>query len=378
MQKQYFLTSSGQEVQFDDVNLLGQVSALADDVALSALLRVAGPSGSNPVRAVLPTYTRGASDNSLGTVSSGTGGVTVNPFWAIVGARTAGAPTDIRSACLAAAQAVPLPSQLAGAGTYRLDLVYATLYVDQNTTAVQRFKKDPTTGAVTSSNLPITKYSYVSVSSVTGVAGVSATVPALPSDPVGGFNIPLAIVRLENGFSGASVVTVDKIMDVSPAVMLMDQCAPANGVAKSGSPYWAGTSKSKYFVAASSIGESKVWGVLDTSIGALNGVVLDDSIDWRKRLVEIRTQTGAAGEETAWHSPSTSTALPATAIPTVTQSHTFINGTTDKVIFTLTNGGGTLTIYVDHATGALKTGVTGAPNVSLFFWLSATAQLRNT
>lgn len=373
MQRKPFLTNPGQEIQFDDFNRAADAAARADDVALAPVTRI--PSNNSRLRAILPYAPHGNVDNSVGTVSTGTGGtVTINPFWVVLGP-TPSSLTDIRNA-LYAGNSLSLAAQNAGAGTFRIDLIYATIYVDQNLGGETRWRKDPATKAMSQSTLPVQKQTYVTVSVQAGVASSTPTAPALPSDPPGGFNVALARVKLPNGFTSLSSTTNSMIMDISSLVH--GGIAPASAMYTPGSAFCDGVTKSKHFLAAGSVGkEERVFGV-DGTAGSFNGQVIDDSIDWRKRVLKVSAQFAGGGEEFPWHS-ATGTALPATGGTTIsTLSNSFPVGGADKTIFSNAYNGGTASLVVDATTGALKLAITGSTSFAAFFWVDASAQIRNT
>jgi hypothetical protein len=375
MQKQPYLTNAGQEVTFDDYNRGWSIAAHADDIAISLVTRI--PATSGRLRAILPVRPHGFIDQSVGVVQSGVGSVIVDQFWAFLGPLQGSPtdPTDIRSAVFPGTTSLALTAQTAGVGTFRIDLIYATIFVDQDMAGEDRYTRDPITGATTPSNLPTRKQTYVTVTALAGVPGASPSAPSLPSDPPGGFNMPLARVRLPNGFGALSTVTNDMIMDTSTVVY--GGIRPASSM-RTPALFWDGTQKNKFFMGGSSVGEEKAMLVFDTSSGAFNGAQIDNSIDWRKRYVKVEGQLGAAGEEFPHHS-ATSSALPVTGGTTVGGlSHTFPISGADRTIYSFTNGGGTVGIYVEASTGVLRLAVTGTPAVSGFFWITASAQMVNT
>lgn len=375
MQPQPFLTNHGQEVQFVDINRLGQVASHADDVAISVGARLQPTGGSGRNRAILPFIPTGLVDNTPGTVASATGGVLVRTFTAYAGSSSTD-PSDIRTAIYQQGSVTTLAAQTAGAGTFRIDLVYATLMIDQSMPGETRYVKDPVTGALTSPTVPVQKYSYVVVGVQPGVASSTPSPPATPSDPPGGVNIPLAYVKLANGFGTLTVVTDANIMDIATTVPFGAQ--PVSSAHDLTGSFFTGTSKSKFFCPPTALGTEQRFGGLDTSVGSINNAILDNSIDWRNRIIRVEAQTGAAGENFAWQTASSS-ALPAVGVAcTSAIVNSFPVGAANKTIYTTTNGGGTLSLYVDAANGALKVSVTGTPAISAFFVLTAFGQVPNT
>lgn len=371
MRSQVIVSNDGQELQRADINRLGVASALADDTALASLIRL--PT-TNPRTKAIQCY-------SGEVISTGTGGVLVNAFWAFLGPAT-GSPADVgntRSACFLGASQ-PLAAQTGGVGTFRIDLVYATLFVDQNKAGEDRYIKNPSTGIISSvpTNLPVEIYSYITIGVAVGTAALSPTAPALPSDPPGGFNIPLAYIRLPNGFGALSSTTNDMIFDVAPTVH--NGMQPAKEMF-AGINFGGPTgSKNKYWIGATSTGrESRFFGIDSSILSVFNNSVVDDSIDWRNRLLEIKAQTtNIATEEFPWHS-STSTSLPVTgAATTIGLANSFLISGANKTVYSVTAAGGTLSLYVNASTGALTAVISGTPALTAFFWIDATGRISNT
>src|ERR1700728_290119 len=111
----------GQEVEQEDINLLGTTSGLADDRVLAELLRLAPFDGTNTAKAILP-YALRAGDSATVVPNGATGSVRVLPFRAIIGSRTTiatdplAAWRDIRSSVYA---------QTTGGGAFGAAAVFA-------------------------------------------------------------------------------------------------------------------------------------------------------------------------------------------------------------------------------------------------------------
>lgn len=373
MQNEVYLNSDGQEFQRTDINRMGVAAALADDIAQASTVRLLP---SNPRdRRILP-YAPAGQDNSPGTVASAVGGVVVKPFRAYVGALSGANPSDIRSADYNSTSIIALTAQTAGAGTFRVDLVYATLYFDQDGPAEVRYLKDPSTGSMTTPMLPTYKHAYVTISVVAGTASSTPTPAATPADPPGGVVIPLAYVRLANGFSSASTVTNVNIMDVSKTVR--SGLRPANGLHSTSGPFFDGTIKSKHFMPAGTIGTFELMVVFDTAVGSLDGGVLDSRFDWRKRYFHVVGQTGVGGTDLA-HANATSSALPLTGTASIgSMAHSFSVAAADPTIWSATNGGGTVSFKVNATTGVMYLAVSGSPNLAGVFFLKSSEQVFNT
>lgn len=222
----FFLAQNGQQVQQGDFATLGTTSGLADDRALSDLLRLVPYSGT-VAKAVLPYRYKNITGDA--TVTPGTGGVTINPFRAIVGSRTAvgtdalASWRDIRSAVfVGGATSLTKAQGLAnGPGTpgeYRWDLVYAAVSPDTNGATVSRLVKDPTTKVVAAQTVSTTKSTTCTIGVVQGAASATPAFPTITADSGGTYYIPLAYVLIANGFGLSSVVSPADIYDIAPVV----------------------------------------------------------------------------------------------------------------------------------------------------------------
>ncbi len=142
-----------------------------------------------------------------------------------------------------------------------------------------------------------------------------------------------------------------------------------------------------------------------------NGAILDDSVDWRKRVFKWMAKIGgpaANDSKFPWNSSGGQGLLvgdrsvPSAGGTDLSAEQTYqlgfgqsfavdaISGTLTAAYFKATtdgansaNAGGVMAastviaIYVDASTGALKLGVAGVPAVCLFLWLDATAPYGN-
>lgn len=220
-------TSDGQEVQQQDINTWSATAGLADDHVLAEFLRLAPYDGTRVYKAIIPNgYRNTTGVPHVGTVSPGTGVLTISPFRMVVGSRNAvnGAPNDnatypnpsgdsdalanwrdIRSGVYVGG-ATSLMGTVTpannGGGTARWDLVYAELSVDTAQNNVTRRVKNPTTGVLTSPSVPQYLLSPVTVGIVTGTPGATPALPALPADGAGNYYVALAYVAIQPGFTG--------------------------------------------------------------------------------------------------------------------------------------------------------------------------------
>jgi hypothetical protein len=334
MEDKYVAAANGIELQTTDAELIAEVAALADDRLLAEILRIT-PYGGTVLKAVLPFAHLGA-QGGIVEGNGASGQVKLNPFRAVVGPRTAAgtdakkAWRDIRSVVyVGGATSLTGTANIAAnaSGNARIDLVYATVAVDANGASVTRYAKDPSTKVVTSSSVVRSKVTSVTIGVVTGTPGASPAVPATPADGGSSYVIPLAYVRVPNGFGAASTVAVQDILHVSPIVPLARSLGggrsvrPANQNHKAeGSVLtaariatWAnGGTRPAYNVPSECVGSETLLVALDLADASSanwshpgNGTVIDDSRDWTsfyfKWTAFVRATTGVkfAGDKTA-------------------------------------------------------------------------------
>lgn len=337
MQDRFLLLNNGQELQQADINLIAKEASLADDRVFAELLRLAPYNGSAYAKAILP-YTTAL--GPAATVAPGTGAVTVSPFRAVVGSRTAVGTSasdnwqDVRSALfiggltsLTASQAIAANAS----GNPRWDLIYAAVAADANGPSVTRYVKTPATKVVTANSVVGTLTTTVTLGVTPGTPGVAPAFPVLPADGGGTFYIALAYVRVINGFTGASVLGTRDIYEVAPVTTLArsaggglrpaDQQYILNGAAISG----AGTSptngliawppiasqRAAAYVPPSMVGSESLIIAIDLSAPASanwshqNLALIDASRDWRNRVFRWSAAIGNAAAGQAANFPWT-------------------------------------------------------------------------
>lgn len=245
---QYQVLNNGQAFQTQDANLLGLVAGLADDRALAELLRVKAYGGS-VLKYILPFGDGNLGKN--GTViptGSGNGSVFVNPFRAIIGPTTAEGTDskkswrDIRSGLFMGS-----PTARQGlvnfsnnsSGNPRWDLVQAVVTRDANGTSQSRKVKDPTTKVISTVSTVVQLVQTVTVSVVAGTPGASPTFPSPTADSSSTFYIPLAYVRIPNGFNASSTIGASDIANV-PSVAPISRAGGAASAQVANGMYAAG------------------------------------------------------------------------------------------------------------------------------------------
>lgn len=437
MENQFKLDYNGQQVQQQDFAGIGETSGLADDRVLAELLRLPPYTGT-VAKGILPYGYAGATPGTV-VPNGAAGSVLVNPFRAIVGARTAvgtdaqKAWRDIRSGLAVAAGDTSLTHTVSlaanSSGNPRWDLVYASVTVDTNGPSVVRKVKDPTTKVVTSQTVATYKVTSVTIDKVTGTASATPAYPATPTDAGGVYYIPLAYVRVPNGFNGTSTVDPHDINEVASIFGLSPlmggvNARPADGYFKTGGaaisgagtspvpgvgPFkWTGTAATKpaLYFPPSMRGEEVIWVPLDLNDASSanwshqNGDIIDASIDWRNRIFDwmaywnnsgiVKWDWSDARAGAGGHDPSFSAHVGA--------NQGFIHGFGASFHDDPTGGyghavdlwgsgsGGNcpaygvgvgVVLHADASTGALKVLITGTPACSLFIKLRASGQFAN-
>lgn len=438
--------NSGQELQLSDVDNIGAVSGLADDRVLAELLRLLPTTGSTVFKAVLPASgnglgVTGASPDTNPVVSpsgSANGSIAIAPFRAVVGSRNAAnaAPSpnpagnyqsdamanwrDIRSAIYTGSGtalfgAIALAAN--SSGNPRWDLVYATVAVDANGPSVSRRQKAPSTGVVTVASVPAYLQSTVSVAVVAGTPGATPALPVLPVDAAGNYNIPLAWVRVPNGFSSSSTVaTTDirsNVLANNGASSISRYAAPWSGTkieVANGNNDGAGTYATNFPWSASAggrpgpflppdwVGGRQLLVEIDAltpgSYSHTNGSIVDDTVDWRYRIFPlVMCQASTSAKFANDVSGATTVRLPVASPTTNTAQVVQMSSScaADAILgagtacvsdqsnsnnSAVTSGAG-VGLYVDMSSGVLKAFISGSPGCRLVFFVMATAPFPN-
>lgn len=424
MEKQLQLTNNGQQIVQDDVDLLGETSALADDRVYAELFRLTPFDGSNVGRGILRYAHQTSGPQSLIVANGASGSVKVRPFRAVVGSRTAVGTDarkdwrDIRSGLSVAEGGTTLETTVNFAanssGNPRWDAVYAAVSPDADGASVVRKVKDPITGALTSPTVVINKVTSVALGVQAGTPSATPDWPSIPSDGGGVYYILLGYVRIPNGFNGTATVLAADIAVQAPVLELAESNgAPTWDVAdQSHNPTsaqietWGSTgTRPTVWMPPTMSGGKKLIVALDLNNSApshASGATVD-SRNWLDRIVTYFAAIGAAGSNFAW-AQSAGIALPVASSDVYDRSLTngqlagFGIGATMGQDLTTTrpcayvaapgghgqydtgtmNPGATVTLYADPADGGkLKVSYSGAPNCSLLFVLDFSGVYEN-
>ena len=417
MENKFLFTQNGQELQQADFDLVADNAARADDRTLAEILRMSPYNGS-VAKGIMPYTYQGIPAPSTGIVQSAgaTGRVQIFPFRMVVGSRDTIAHIgvkenfrDIRTGVFntdngsGATQTILLSAN--ASGNPRWDLVYAVLSVDQNGPNLTRYIKNPSTKNIAASPVLGLINSNVTVATVTGTAAASPD-PAntlLPGDSVATFCVPLAYVRVPNGFNGTSTVGAKDILHVTPiagigGLRVANHQYKVHGTAmtaaRAGAWASSGTRPEFYMPADMSGSDSRIvyMGIASGSSGNwshTDATVIDDTIDWRRRVFKVTALMNNQNIPSVWSTGATTASVPRAGQYTTTvigQSIFDDVGT----FYTTTNHGGVLCyfdstnsnsliaspngigMYVDSTTGAIMALIKGSPGVNAMFWIEAT------
>jgi len=423
------ILNNGQAANIEDLNAGWETAALADDRVLAELLRMPpyGSDTTNVFKSVMPHV---VAKNGSSTVASAgivqpsgsaDAKIRVYPFRMLVGTRaaaSAGAKAnwrDIRSGLFVgntAGDATTIYSEATltanSSGNPRWDMVYATMTINANASAVTRKLKSPTTGAVTTTSTVVEVTQNIAVTVQAGTPGATPAFAALPADTATTFNVLLGYVRVPNGFGAASTVATNQIVEggvngaYAPAPLSTATGAgvmfPAgiNGVLVGSTALnaWgsAGTRPETY-LPAHMMGFEAMPILVDASTPVhTNGTVIDNLRNWRNRYfmaVVTVTNSGTFASQNpgagAWPIGEGGAARNATFV-----GQSFVNDATlvastatvadinqANVFTTLMAASSRVGLYV-NASGQLLWYANGTPSGCKFMiWLFATAQMPN-
>ena len=422
---------SGREVRTDDINLWSKNAALADDRVLAELLRLR-PGGATPDRGILLYGKRDAKKesglNSTALVHADTGQVLVMPFRAIVAMETPTTETEeLREAysayCVGSStQYTEVPLSANPSGDPRWALVYAIVQPNVNDETATIVSKNPTTGAVSSSSVTITKNTTVTLGVAYGTAAPAPTRPGIPGDGGGAYNITLAYVWQAAGFTGATAVDRKHIDEKAPILTIASmlggaECRPANGntdadagidvAGRQNGPNGtaAGATRPSTYLPRTMVGSVKRYVLVQLALSPAShsdGDIVDDSIDWRYRFFDWKFQS-KAGNTSADSFVSDRSGTGAALIPTadyttvpdsgwgfgqsfiddsasfvgIPASSAVVMSISSNVYTSLGGANKSVELYVDMTTGALKISLNASPSAQIFIVVEASGQYSN-
>lgn len=247
----------------------------------------------------------------------------------------------------------------------RTDVVYATVTEATSVTADRRYK-DPTTGERSTQSLAVARATSVTFNVAQGPEGVPATPGTVPADSGTSWNIPLAYITLQAGYTSGDQITT---FGVGPATHKARQVWTRGGL----SPQMVKTARpgrSTYTAGASAsadlpfhrMGSYEVVVATFKHTGNPLNVILDDGRDYRNNLVRLSiSRVRAQSWGTVYPAPSR---VKEGGLDTGGGELTpWMNAGWDDVFgpFYTATKTPAFEFYVDAATGALRVEVAAAP-----------------
>lgn len=426
MEDQFFITYSGQEVQTQDINTVAEDAALADDRVFAELFRMLPDTGFGIAKGVLPYSDSTTGSGATVKPNGASGSVLAEPCRVFIGS-TSLASSDavdnwkgIRS-CVYTGSTTSLTGTVAftanSSGNSRWDLIYFRVDKDINASTVTRYVKaagPPITETPTS--LATIKHTTVVIGTVTGTPSTTPALPALPSDSGGSYYVPLAYVRIPNGFTTTSTVATTDILGAAPIMNISKSTSactmrPATAMyspsgalltkSVGGSADWgSGGSRPPTFLPPTMKGSESIIVALDCQSATTanwslpDGSVLDGSTDWRNRLFTCAVSSGGSSSlHFAWETAGTAFFPQAQAVGGVSTGAFFSIGQsfrdesggsnrgyvavlddTNSLAATSTQ----LILFVDMTTGQLKFTTNGTlPAIMIVAIITASAPFAN-
>jgi hypothetical protein len=177
-------------------------------------------------------------------------------------------------------------------GSTRYDLVYATISYAVSATGSRKVK-DIVTAQVTTQVLNLEKATQVVLTVLPNVGNVTPTA-TMPADPGDGssYNFPLCLVTLVNGYTGGTVITQSQIAQLWFGGFIQPQrvrgMRPMSIYAGAGGEKPAGAlpAQERWGSDVRFFGHFKL--VTATPNSTPPGDIIDNSIDWRGRLIQLQ------------------------------------------------------------------------------------------
>ncbi len=417
MESQFQLEYNGQAVQRQELNVLGETAALADDRVFAELFRLR-PWDGTAARGVLPYAQQESSTNGLvQSTFTNNGSIVVYPFRAFIGTRTDETTDarkywrDIRTAVSVAEGATSMATTLAiganASGNPRWDLIYARVELDAGTSVIRKVK-DILTKVVSGLSTKPLKGTQLTLNVLAGTPAASPTWPAVPADSGNFYYIPLAYIRVPNGFGASSTVASKDVVLQAPVLGLsratgastLRVATTQHDVPVAVQEIWgASAGRPDYFMPPTMSGGESLLVAINLLSGATShstGAVID-SRDWRGRLGKyVITVSHVSDRPFAWNA----TSLAVSTVPGA--SFTFVDPSDNPVqyamgMFQTVLGDGSnkspvalikgspetvatadILLYCDHADGGkLKVSYSGTPDAMIFAWIDFTGVYEN-
>lgn len=438
MEKDRSINTNGQEIGAEDWNATTQLASVTQDYVFQELFRPwpFDAAGGIVSKGVIPygysgTLTGGVTSNGtdprqsgiVQTTGSSAPALRVYPFRAIIGSIEgvdAVAPRDAwreaRSIVVAdqefGSAVLPLELDLdPTVANNRCDLVYLHVTIAAITKNETRFVRDPITEVLSQPSLDVELGDTFEILVAQSAEAASPSRPSLPADSGQDYYIALAYCYLQHPSPGAVSATL--IHEVAPVIALSRATGAATmqpgnqqwnptGAMLTATPFQVAASPGRpdTYIAPTMTGlESRFfffkWDGATKSPAVSSDVLIDNSIDWRKRWFEWHAQArkDAGASRPAWSGFGVSKLIPsvpfngATAGLGTEQAMGFGQGfIVDTLVpFGVANGAAAAVldpvfmsvlsaicvIYVNQSTGDLRLFTSGDPAANVFIRISA-------
>lgn len=362
----------------EDFQRIADTAAFAEDRALRILAAVGGPKRVMPLADFLAQFDASPGIISdRGQMSAGgslcvfdsalpTGRLVVRPAAYLVNV-DAVAPLTGEARIVAVKPTETNVGPFASTAGGRTDVVYATVTMTNGLTADRRWK-DPTTGERSTQSVLLTRVASVTFHIAAGTEGSPNVVPAIPADSGSAWNIALANVALQAGYTSGDPLTTygigpatNKARQVWTRAVLpphvvgsvrMGRVNPVSGVAASADlPFHRLTGRETVVCCFRHTGGSG---------GAPAEVTLDRGRDYRTSMVRIGlSRITAQGSGTVYPAPS----RPQNGGASEKADSMWLNTGWDDLAGWFWNTGGTpdVRFYVGSADGRLYAKIPAAP-----------------
>lgn len=435
MESKFAIGTNGQSLQVQDVNLIADEAALADDRVLWELFRLQVQSVS-PQKAILTYGKSGWAKESGMTSTALVNGNTADAFVRVMPFRAMIASTDsssqkemlrgMRSGLMvgSSTQYLKFTVTANASGNPRWTLVYAAVTPSTNSASVVRYVKDPVSKSVTGTNVTITTSCDVTIALLDGTPAATPTRPSLPADSAGTYYIPLAYIWVNTGFGATSIVARETIHECAPVITLhstmgvtalqpANQCWTIGGTVDTNQLDATQQYRPSCYMPSTLVGGEARLIPIQLSLAPAShthGAIVDSSVDWRFRVFKWQAlvvsgsaqangftwdRAGGGGQQNPRADISypydtfaqgmgqsfyaTAPAVTGYTMPAITNFGGYAAWLDDGLATSLGAFGSAVGLYVNSSDGTLRfaKSTSGGAGGQIFFWIEASAPLSN-
>lgn len=333
-------------------------AATADDLVYQTLLT---PGAVQKIAVPLLEETASVNPRLLVTPGAVTGTVQLNPCELIAG--VSGQPYTVGLAAQVNAAMASTGVTSNSSGSTRFDLLYATVQRTVSVSASRKIK-DPNTGLISTQTVNLATTPTVTLALLANAgASVAAAVAALPADTGSAWNFPLAVITVANPYSAGTAIAQSAISQEWQGgwIPFHRRRLRRGGSIVVTQPVTA-SSTAKYLVKDRWGSVEGIFAPINYKTNPSNGIVLDNTIDWRRRWLKVygglpKVNAGAyQASEVATLGGQTSNFFSGLVF-------TGTDGAGGSPCYTVTSSGATFKFYADSAnSGALTVDISGAAN----------------